>query len=78
MLVDTVKILNYGLNNPVSRKVLRSGMKRTNNGKYKLEFALEDFALRKIEGGLSDRIYSWFFNRIISFGCHAFKINPVK
>lgn len=76
MLVDTVKILNYGLNNPVSKKVLRSGMKRANNGKYKLEFALEDFAQRKIEGDLSDRIYSWFFNRIISFGCHAFKINP--
>ena len=76
MLIDALKVLKFGLANPVSRNILKFGMKMGDNGKYRLELALDDFCKGEMEKDLLDKIYSWGFSKILSFGCHVFRTNP--
>jgi hypothetical protein len=76
MLIDTLKTLKFGIANPITRTILKLGMNGIYDEMFKLEYALEDFALGIKNNSLKDKTYAWFLEQILLFGCHTFNIDP--
>jgi len=75
MLVDTLRLLELGTANPVSKANVKAGTERNTQGGCRLESALAAFAQKKQADTFSDRLYEWLIGIILSDGCKAFGAN---
>jgi len=75
MLVDTLKLLEMEMANPLSRAIVRAGTKRNAQGKSRLELALAAFSQKKRADTLADWLYVWLIGVLLSAGCKAFGAN---
>jgi len=75
MLVDTLRLLELGMANPLSKAIVKAGTKRNIQGRSRLESALAAFAQKKQADTFSDRLYAWLIGMLLSAGCKAFGAN---
>ena len=72
MLVDTLRLLELGMANHLSKAIVKAGTKRNTQGRSRLESALAAFAQKKQADTLGDRLYAWLIGILLSAGCKAF------
>jgi len=72
MLVDTLRLLELGMANPLSKGIVRAGTERNTQGRSRLESALAAFAQKEQVDTLGDRLYAWLIGILLSAGCKAF------
>ena len=75
MLIDTLRLLELGMANPLAKAIVKAGAKRNAQGSSRLESALAAFAEQKSSDTLGDRLYAWPIGILLSAGCKAFGAN---
>jgi len=73
MLVDTLRLLELGMANPLSKAIVKAGTKRNAQGRSRLESALAAFVQKKQVDTLGDRLYAWLIGILLSAGCRSFR-----
>jgi len=73
VLIDTLKLIELTMSNPISRRVLQAGLSRTSNGSTRIECALDAFTGNRQSGyGICDRLYVLAIQGILHGGCRLF------
>jgi len=76
MIVDTLRAIRYGMGNPLSRAILKTGMKRSTGAVSKLDVALEAFAFGIIPRNFDDRAYTKMLQIVLNIVCWIFSVEP--
>jgi len=74
MIVDTLRAIRYGMGNPLSRAILKTGMKRSASPISKLDVALEAFAFGTVPRSFSDRAYTKMLQMVLNMICWIFSV----
>jgi len=79
MIVDSLKTLKIVMNNPISRNVLRMGLKTCRDGRVKkIEHALAIFAGEGTPHNVSCHLYSWIVSAILMVSGVPFDVDFEK
>jgi len=76
--VDTLKIIRYGMGNPLSRAILKTGMGQSSEGTSRLDAALEAFAYGTLPKNLGDRTYTRLLRIVLDTICWIFSLEPTE
>jgi radical SAM protein with 4Fe4S-binding SPASM domain len=74
IMVDTLKAIRYGMGNPLSRAILKTGFKGSTHGRSRLDAALEAFAFGTVPGNLTDRMYTRLLRIVFDTICMIFSV----
>ncbi len=72
--IDTLKAIRYGMGNPLSRAILKTGIGGCTSGKTKLDVALEAFACGTVPERFSDRAYTKMLRLVLDTICQIFSV----
>lgn len=76
MIVDTLKAIRYGMGNPLSRAILKTGMRSFSEGTSRLDKALESFACGTVPKRFGDRVYARMLRIVLDTICWIFSVKP--
>jgi len=76
MIVDLLKILKFGIANPLSRRIILAGVLQRDDGSRRLEEALEAYSRLASPHGTSDRIYTSMLGLILDTSSRFFGVDP--
>ena len=76
MIVDTLRAIRYGMGNPLSRAILKTGMKRSADSVSKIDVALEAFAFGTVPKNFGDWAYTKMLQMVSNVICWIFSLEP--
>jgi len=76
IMIDTLKAIRYGMGNPLSRAILKTGIEGSTEGATRLDKALEAFACGTTLENLGDRAYTRLLRIVLDTICWTFSLKP--